>query len=87
MRNSSLVEWFCAENVTGLKCTPKLGLQSTEQSLLGERHSRKAGKWSERIKRTPNGFCSVDCGVGERRIRGEAIAEAVVDCIGVRMPE
>ena len=25
MRNSSLVEWFCAENSTGLKLTPKLG--------------------------------------------------------------
>ena len=32
MRNSSLVEWFCAENVTGLKCTPKLGLVSSEQN-------------------------------------------------------
>ena len=28
MRNSSLVEWFCAENSTGLKHIPKLGLQS-----------------------------------------------------------
>ena len=26
MRNSSLVEWLCAENVTGLKLTPKLGI-------------------------------------------------------------
>ena len=26
MRNSSLVEWSCAENVTGLNHTPKLGL-------------------------------------------------------------
>ncbi len=26
MRNSSLVEWFCAENSTGLKYIPKLGL-------------------------------------------------------------
>ena len=25
MRNSSLVEWLCAENVTGLKFIPKLG--------------------------------------------------------------
>ena len=25
MRNSSLVEWFCAENVTGLSIEPKLG--------------------------------------------------------------
>ena len=24
MRNSSLVEWFCAENVTGLSIQPKL---------------------------------------------------------------
>ena len=28
MRNSSLVEWFCAENLTGLKSKPKLGLDS-----------------------------------------------------------
>ena len=28
MRNSSLVEWLCAENSTGLKCIPKLGLDS-----------------------------------------------------------
>ena len=28
MRNSSLVEWFCAENVTGLNVQPKLGLHS-----------------------------------------------------------
>ena len=32
-------------------------------------------------------MCLVNCVVGERRIRGEAIAEAVVDCIRVRMPE
>ena len=57
VRNSSLVEWFCAENSTGLKHTPKLGMQSS------------------------------DCVVGERRIRGEVIAKAVVDCIRVRMPE
>ena len=35
MRNSSLVEWFCAENLTGLKRIPKLGLDSPEQSLPG----------------------------------------------------
>ena len=29
----------------------------------------------------------MDCGVGERRMRGEALAEAGVDCIRVRMPE
>ena len=55
VRNSSLVEWPCAENSTGLKCTPKLGMQQ--------------------------------CMVGERRIRGEVRAEALVDFIRVRMPE
>ena len=25
MRNSSLVEWFCAEDITGLSIKPKLG--------------------------------------------------------------
>ena len=57
VRNSSLVEWFCAENITGLSMKPKLGLPAY------------AG------------------GVGERRIRGEVRAEALVDCIRVRMPE
>ena len=28
MRNSSLVEWLCAENSTGLQRIPKLGLDS-----------------------------------------------------------
>ena len=57
VRNSSLVEWLCAENSTGLKSVPKLGLD------------RKLS------------------GVGERCVRGEVIAEAVVDFIRVRMPE
>ena len=48
-------------------------------------------KWSD-SKGLPkrgrmDGLCSVNCGVEERRIWGEAIAEAVVDCIRVRMPE
>ena len=55
VRNSSLVECLCAENVTGLKHTPKLGM------------------WKHMV--------------GERCVRGEAIAEAVVDCTQVRMPE
>ena len=29
----------------------------------------------------------MDCGVGERRVRGEAVAEAAVDFTRVRMPE
>ena len=57
VRNSSLVERLCAENLTGLNCTPKLG-------------------------NIPYGML-----VGERRMRGEVVAKAAVDCIGVRMPE
>ena len=34
MRNSSLVEWLCAENVTGLKFTPKLRIP---QGMVDER--------------------------------------------------
>ena len=39
MRNSSLVEWLCAENLTGLKYTPKLGLDAFA-SGVGERRVR-----------------------------------------------
>ena len=35
VRNSSLVEWFCAENVTGLSIQPKLGNWYCQ--LVGER--------------------------------------------------
>ena len=45
----------CAENLTGLNRTPKLGMQQ--------------------------------CMVGERRVRGEVRAEALVDFTRVRMPE
>ena len=38
MSNSSLVEWFCAENSTGLKCKPKLGIRS---NACGRRASCK----------------------------------------------
>ena len=30
VRNSSLVEWFCAENVTGLSIQPKLRIVSND---------------------------------------------------------
>ena len=42
MRNSSLVEWLCAENSTGLKCTPKLGIDSNVSGRRAsyERRSR-----------------------------------------------
>ena len=57
MRNSSLVEWLGAEDLTGLKSIPKLRLVT---------------------------FVT---GVGERRMRGEVVAQAAVDFIRVRMPE
>ena len=47
MRNSSLVEWLCAENSTGLKSIPKLGLDSNVRgrgALCKERsHSGSGG--------------------------------------------
>ncbi len=55
VRNSSLVECPCAEDLTGLNYIPKLGMQQ--------------------------------CMVGERCIRGEVRAKALVDLIQVRMPE
>ena len=57
VRNSSLVERLCAENLTGLNNVPKLGILDLSRV------------------------------VGERRIRGEVRAEALVDFIRVRMPE
>ena len=64
MRNSSLVEWLCAENVTGLKFIPKLRMQSncvvdercinrrryTERSAGGDT-SENAGMSSENYVR------------------------------------
>ena len=40
MRNSSLVEWLCAENVTGLKFTPKLRLRVLRTLGVDERRVR-----------------------------------------------
>ena len=37
MRNSSLVEWFCADNLTGLSVAPKLWVSSLELLAVGER--------------------------------------------------
>ena len=63
MRNSSLVEWLCAENVTGLKSKPKLRMlkdmvderrvsrrSSTERSCGGIT-SENAGMSSENYVR------------------------------------
>ena len=52
MRNSSLVEWFCAENVTGLSIEPKLGqyiILGRGASNAGRSQSESTGglHWSE----------------------------------------
>ena len=57
VRNSSLVERLCAENLTGLRYKPKLRLHTEV------------------------------CGVGERCVSGETVAEAAVEFTEVRMPE
>ena len=44
MRNSSLVEWSCAENITGLSIQPKLGMF---YNMVGEYSSENAGMSSE----------------------------------------
>ncbi len=64
MRNSSLVEWFCAENSTGLKYKPKLGMhgnmcgrgalyagRSISGSVCGLHRSENAGMSSENYVR------------------------------------
>ena len=59
MRNSSLVEWLCAENVTGLKSKPKLRLRT--QSVLGvdeRRVSRRSG-----TERSRGGITSENAGM------------------------
>ena len=47
MRNSSLVEWLCAENVTGLKSIPKLRIQQCcvvdERCVKRRSHTERSG--------------------------------------------
>ena len=43
VRNSSLVEWLCAENSTGLKHIPKLGLLEARIEKLETR--KRLSKW------------------------------------------
>lgn len=45
MRNSSLVKWFCADNVAGLKHTAEAVELSREAGLVGER--RASGEAAE----------------------------------------
>ena len=45
VRNSSLVEWFCADNVAGLKCTAEAVEPARVCGLVGER--RVSGEAAE----------------------------------------
>ena len=50
VRNSSLVECRCAENVTGLNRKPKL---RTRQSVVGERGAGREGEPEGLLERAP----------------------------------
>ena len=57
MRNSSLVEWLCAENVTGLKSKPKLRM--CFKCMVDERRvSRRSG-----TERSRGGITSENAGM------------------------
>ena len=56
MRNSSLVEWLCAENVTGLKSKPKLRI------LLSMVDERRVSLRS-RTERSGGGITSENAGM------------------------
>ena len=46
MRNSSLVEWSCAEDVTGLSLLPKLRIRKTDGRgafYTGRSHTERSG--------------------------------------------
>lgn len=43
VRNSSLVEWFCADNVVGLKYTAEAAELTLECGLVGERRVASEG--------------------------------------------
>ena len=47
MRNSSLVEWLCAENSTGLKRIPKLGLVSFRYRGRGALYEERSHSGSD----------------------------------------
>jgi hypothetical protein len=51
VRNSSLVEWRCAENVTGLNWTPKLWL-ATSVAGVGERSVGGEAMLESMVERT-----------------------------------
>ena len=86
VRNSSLVEWLCAENLTGLRYKPKLGILNVSSSVEQAREisSPQARKLSPGKSTVLDEALRV---VGERCMRGEVVAKAAVDCIQVRMPE
>ena len=41
VRNSSLVEWSCADNVTGLKLRAEAADLAHQRGVVGERRSRR----------------------------------------------
>ncbi len=64
VRNSSLVEWLCAENVTGLNTPPKLWLGSNVRG-------RGAFQWRGReVGRLPGAIGSENAGMSNEK-RGE----------------
>ena len=66
MRNSSLVEWFCAENVTGLKFSAEAAGFCFIAGAVGERRAD-----SEAAAEASRGDCtSANAGMSsERRVR------------------
>ena len=45
VRNSSLVKWFCADNVAGLKCTAEAVEPRGCPGLVGERRASGEAVW------------------------------------------
>ena len=56
--------------------------QNAEENLPAAKADGKCPKEKAGLR-----YCSVHAVVGERSIRGEVRAEALVDCMEVRMPE
>ena len=62
MRNSSLVEWFCAENVTGLNVTPKLRIDTEGVSGRGAFQVQRS-----QIERTGGALGSENAGMSSEK--------------------
>jgi hypothetical protein len=65
VRNSSLVQWFCAENVSGLKPSTEAADLLREWQVVGERSSRQrslTGRAGGGRRRANAGMSSVKAG-------------------------